>query len=210
MGTKTCERCGAQKYRRYRPDGRKAGFQCPECAKRRSRKSWAAKSPDSRAELNKKRRLSEGEKARRLVKRRALPCSRCGGQRKLRAGGSYPYCPRCHGGQVAAWKRENADKVAAHKAARRARVHGLPSDGSGPSEWALRTEDEDLWYCHLCGNGFRVGETTHWDHRDPISGGSIGTVLSNMAIAHASCNAARRNTPLSEWHILVGVPEGVV
>lgn len=116
----------------------------------------------------------------------------------------------------ARWREENRDnpeyqeQVRARDARRRARKRGLPDDGSGVSDWLSHMEESDVWHCHLCGGAFAAGDDIHWDHRDPVSTGTAGTVLSNMAAAHAACNISRGNTPLREWSTRVGLPEGVV
>jgi len=116
----------------------------------------------------------------------------------------------------ARWRAENKDnpeyqeRARARDARRRARKRGLPDDGSDVSDWLSHMEETDVWYCHLCGGAFAAGDEIHWDHRDPISTGTAGTVLSNMAAAHAACNISRGNTPLHEWSTRVGLPDGVV
>lgn len=116
----------------------------------------------------------------------------------------------------ARWHAENKDnpeyqeQARARSARRRARERGLPDDGSGVSDWLSHMEESDVWHCHLCGGAFAAEDEIHWDHRDPVSTGTAGTVLSNMAAAHAVCNISRGNTPLREWHKRVGLPDGVV
>lgn len=90
------------------------------------------------------------------------------------------------------------------------RKRGLPSDGSSPADWAAHVEETDIWYCHLCGSGFAAGDEIHWDHRDPVTGGTAGTVVANMSPAHSACNTARGNVPLAEWHTRIGLPDGIV
>jgi len=136
-------------------------------------------------------------------------------------------CRTCDWGRVYARKRvyreRYPEKVAAskrrgrkpelqksQKARRRARLLGLPDDGSTVTDWLAHHEETDTWHCHLCGGAFAAGDEIHWDHRDPVSTGTAGTVLSNMAAAHAVCNLSRGTTPLHEWSTRVGLPEGVV
>ncbi|NYE45003.1 hypothetical protein HDA32_000123 [Spinactinospora alkalitolerans] len=92
-------------------------------------------------------------------------------------------------------------------ARRRARLAGLPDDGSGIREWLERHEDEDRWQCHLCFGSFQPGDEIQWDHLDPIAGGEAGTAVENVRAAHGACNISRRNTPLDVWYARVGTPE---
>lgn len=110
----------------------------------------------------------------------------------------------------ARYHEENPEISRARSARRRARKRGLPDDGSGIADWLSHMEDSDVWHCHLCGGAFAAEDEIHWDHRDPVSTGTAGTVLSNMAAAHDTCNISRGNTPLREWHKRVGLPDGVV
>ena len=112
--------------------------------------------------------------------------------------------------RVARHYAENPETYRARTARRRARKRGLPDDGSGVSDWLSHMEETDVWYCHLCGGAFTAGDEIHWDHRDPVSTGTAGTVLSNMAAAHAACNVSRGNIPLREWSTRVGLPDGIV
>lgn len=117
---------------------------------------------------------------------------------------------------AARWRAENKDnpeyreQARASDARRRARKRGLPDDGSGIADWLSHMEESDVWFCHLCGGAFAAEDEIHWDHRDPVSTGTAGTVLSNMSAAHAACNISRGNTPLREWSTRVGLPDGVV
>lgn len=128
------------------------------------------------------------------------------------ADGLNWYCKACESARKAAYFRTDAGRASSkgrdHR--RRARLRELPTDGSGPRDWLRHHEETDTWYCHLCGGGFERGDEITWDHRDPVTGGTTGTVVANMAAAHAACNYARSNTPLEEWHARVGVPDGVV
>src|SRR5699024_6984700 len=112
--------------------------------------------------------------------------------------------------RAARWYAEKKDhpEYRGRRRARAARRHdskrSLPDDGSGIADWLSHMEESDVWHCHLCGGAFAAGDDIHWDHRDPVSTGTAGTVLSNMAAAHDTCNISRGNTPLREWHKRVG------
>lgn len=111
---------------------------------------------------------------------------------------------------AAKYHAENPEVARAGTARYAARKRGLPDDGSGVADWLDRMEDEDIFHCHLCGAAFTGTEQIDWDHRDPVSTGTAGTVLANMAAAHSPCNRSRRNTPLDEWAERVGLPDGIV
>lgn len=129
-----------------------------------------------------------------------------------RADGLAYCCKTCQAARFAAYSRTDAgrasDKGRAHR--RRARLRELPTDGSGPADWAAHAEDTDDFCCHLCGGELTEDDEIHWDHLDPISTGTTGTVLHNMHAAHASCNLARGNRPLAEWWDFVELPDEAV
>lgn len=117
-----------------------------------------------------------------------------------RADGLYPYCKACQSARAAAYSRTPAGRASKKGSdqRRRARVHELPTDGTGPRDWAAFAEETEDFNCHLCGGALNADDEIHWDHLDPISTGTTGTVLHNMHAAHARCNLARGNRPLEE------------
>lgn len=117
------------------------------------------------------------------------------------ADGLHWCCKACELARAAAYRRTDAgrtlEKGRAHR--RRARLRDLPTDGTGPRDWAAHAEETEDFQCHLCGGDLTINDEIHWDHLDPISTGTTGTVLHNMHAAHAACNLSRGNRPLEEW-----------
>lgn len=118
-------------------------------------------------------------------------------------------CKACQSVRFAAYLRTDAGRAAKKggKHRRRARLRDLPTDGSGPADWAAHMEEGDDFRCHLCGGELTAADEIHWDHLDPVSTGTTGTVLHNMHAAHATCNLARGNRPLVDWWDFVELPD---
>lgn len=108
-----------------------------------------------------------------------------------------------------------ASANAAH-ARRREREANQPNDGSGMSDYLFRMEDDDAWFCVLCGGPFGVGDAIEAEHRDPVcarhtgDAPKAGRTVANMTPVHRSCNRSRGDVPLAEWHARLGLPDGVV
>lgn len=125
-----------------------------------------------------------------------------------RASGLYRYCKACASARDAAYVRTPAGRATnrGKRQRRRARERDLPTDGTGPREWAAYAEEMEDFECHLCGGALTAEDEIHWDHLDPISTGTTGTVLHNMHAAHAECNRRRGNRSLEEWYAAVELP----
>ena len=127
------------------------------------------------------------------------------------ADGLYVRCKACQSVRHAAYYRTPAGRASrkgcAHR--RRARERELPTDGTGPRDWAAWAEELDDFTCHLCGGELKADDDVHWDHVDPISRGAKGTVLHNMHAAHAWCNLSRGNRPIEEWRAAMGLSDEI-
>lgn len=191
---KTCTKCGECKavgefYRRsVSKDGRQS--RCKVCH-RESSANWYAKNAEHLRENAAKWRVENRDRKRDT-------------DAKWRAEN-----PDYHADRYAN-DPEFRERRCANVAKRRALSKGLPADGSGIPDWLAHHEETDSWACHLCGGAFTGADEIHWDHRDPVSTGTAGTVVANMAAAHATCNVSRGNVPLDVWHERLGLPDGVV
>lgn len=221
-GYKACSRCGEAKPLAEFPahkgsrDGRDS--QCLMCHARRSReRRWEEQGippeawPRLHKEADRQRRMRE------LAAQHGLKycadCDMCLGRaffyhRRSSPDGLSPSCKACTSTRVAAYRRTPAGRAAKkgsnHR--RRALERQLPTDGTGPRDWAAHAEEIEDFQCHLCGGDLTADDEIHWDHLDPISTGATGTVLHNMHAAHAACNLARGNRPLEEWFAAVELP----
>jgi len=121
-------------------------------------------------------------------------------------------CKACESARNAAYSHTPAGRASrrgrSHR--RRAKIQGLPTDGTGPRDWAAHAEEIEDFECHLCGGALEVDDEIHWDHLDPISTGTTGTVFHNMHAAHAECNLMRGNRSLEEWWAATGLLDVVV
>jgi 5-methylcytosine-specific restriction endonuclease McrA len=113
-------------------------------------------------------------------------------------------CRACVNSRSRSWSMNNQDSVRQRSVDRRARVGGwLPTN-----ELRQKLFTEQLGLCALCGElmeNFLEGEV---DHLTPaVKGGS--NHISNLALAHVSCNREKANKTLGEhiaWRSLVGLP----
>lgn len=123
------------------------------------------------------------------------------------ADGLHWLCKACESARYAAYSRTPAGRAAKKGSdqRRRARERDLPTDGTGPREWAAWAEEQDDFDCYLCGGTLTAEDEIHWDHVDPISTGTTGTVLHNMRAVHARCNLMRGNRSLDEWFAATGL-----
>jgi len=90
------------------------------------------------------------------------------------------------------------------KAARRARIKGLPRESVDPLEVFKR----DGWRCHLCGKktprskrGTRDQRAPELDHIVPIAAGGSHT-YDNVACCCRACNTAKAAKPLGQGRLL--------
>lgn len=129
-----------------------------------------------------------------------------------RADGLRQYCKACHSAHHAAYYRTDAGRASSRGGTqrRRARLRDLPTDGTGPRDWAAFAEETEDFNCHLCGGALTEDDEIHWDHLDPISTSTTGTVLPNMHAAHARCNLMRGNRSLEEWWAATGLLDETV
>jgi len=123
------------------------------------------------------------------------------------ADGLRGHCKACESARFADYSRTEAGRAVTRgrDQRRRARERSLPTDGTGPREWAAWAEEQDEFTCYLCGGMLTAEDDIHWDHVDPISTGSTGTVLHNMRAVHARCNLMRGNRSLDEWWAATGL-----
>lgn len=128
------------------------------------------------------------------------------------ADGRQACCKACQSAREAAYLRTPAGRASnkGREHRRRAKLRNLPTDGTGPRDWAAWAEEQDDFQCHLCGGDLTEDDEIHWDHLDPISTGTTGTVLHNMHAAHARCNLMRGNRSLEEWFAATGLLDVVV
>jgi len=127
------------------------------------------------------------------------------------ADGLQVYCKVCHSARDAAYCRTPEGRAAnrGRQQRRRAKERDLPTDGTGPRDWAAWAEEQDDFQCHLCGGDLTEDDEIHWDHLDAISTGTTGTVLHNMHAAHARCNLSRGNRPIDEWRAAMGLSDEI-
>jgi len=128
-----------------------------------------------------------------------------------RADGRDVVCRVCKAAREAAYRRTEAGRASAKGSdqRRRARERNLPTDGTGPRDWAAWAEEQDDFLCNLCGGMLTAEDEIHYDHVDPISTGTTGTVLHNMRAVHAWCNLSRGNRPIDEWRAAMGLTEEI-
>lgn len=219
--SKRCTKCGEVKaLEEYPPHKRGRGgrqSRCHVCKAQYMREArWAKKGippeawPRLHKEADRQRRMRE------LAAQHGLKycpdCDMCLGRGFFRrnsssADGLYRLCKACDSARVAAYFRTEAGraskKASSHR--RRARERGLPTDGTGPRDWAAHMEELDEFLCYLCGGMLTTEDDIHWDHVDPISTGTTGTVLHNMRAVHARCNLMRGNRSLEEWFAATGL-----
>lgn len=223
---KRCTKCHEVKpleefppHKRTR-DGR--GSWCHVCDAKRNREvRWAKKGipesewPRLHQEADRQQRMRE------LAARHGLKycpsCDMCLGRaffhrQSSSADGLYRLCKTCESTRAADYSRTPAGRASSRgrQQRRRAKVRDLPTDGTGPREWAAHAEELDDFLCHLCGGELTEDDEIHWDHLDPISWGSAGTVLHNIHAAHAECNLRRGNRSLEEWFAATGLLDVVV
>lgn len=236
--TKRCTKCHEVKaLEEYPPDKSKRDgrhSRCRACDAKRIREArWAKKGipesewphlhqeADRKAEVRTDRPVERQRIMRKLAKQHGLKycpgCDMCLGRAffhrtSSRADGLHWLCKACQAARHAAYYRTDKGRASekGRKHRRRARVRQLPTDGTGPRDWAAHAEETEDFQCHLCGGDLTINDEIHWDHLDPISTGTTGTVLHNMHAAHAACNLARRNLPLEEWFASVELPNEVV
>src|SRR5690606_7686804 len=70
-----------------------------------------------------------------------------------RADGLNQHCKACDAAREAAYLRTPAGRASkkGRDQRRRAKLQGLPTDGTGPREWAAHMEELDEFTCYLCG-----------------------------------------------------------
>lgn len=232
-GLKRCSRCDEVKpLAEFSPDqdrrdGRRS--ECRVCDAKRSREArWAKRGipPEEwprlheevgrKAEARTKRPVERQRIMRELAKQHGLKycpdCDMCLGKaffhRDSRsADGLQSYCKACTSARHADYSHTPAGRAAKRgcQQRRRARERGLPTDGTGPRDWAAHMEEINDFQCHLCGGDLTEDDEIHWDHLDPISTGTTGTVFHNMHAAHAECNLRRGNRTLEEWFAATGL-----
>lgn len=221
-GFKACARCDEVKplaefpLDKRKRDGRQS--QCRVCDARRDREAYWKKRgippeewPRLHQEADRQRRMRE------LAVQHGLKycadCDMCLGRGffyrdSSNADGLHPRCKACQSVRNAAYSHTPAGRASKkgrdHR--RRAKERGLPTDGTGPRDWAAHAEEIEDFECHLCGGALEADDEIHWDHLDPISTGTTGTVLHNMHAAHAECNLRRGNRSLEEWFAAVELP----
>ena len=220
-GFKTCTHCHEVKPLTEFPSDKRArdgrGSRCCACKARREREArWAKKNipPESWPRLH--RETDRQQRMRELAAQHGLKycpdCDMCLGRAFFHrassaADGLYQYCKACESARGAAYRRTDRGREVKRGEAqrRRARERGLPTDGTGPRDWAAHAEEIEDFECHLCGGALEVDDEIHWDHLDPISTGTTGTVFHNMHAAHAECNLMRGNRTLEEWWAATGL-----
>lgn len=235
--TKRCTKCGEVKVLEEFPphkgtrDGRNS--RCSVCdAKYHRERRWRQrnipesdwprlhKEADRKAEAQADRPVERQRIMRELAKQHGLKycpdCDMCLGKaffhrHSSSADGLQRHCKACHSARVAAYYRTPAGRAVkrGHIHNRRAKIQGLPTDGTGPREWAAWAEEQDDFDCYLCGGTLTAEDDVHWDHVDPISTGTTGTVLHNMRAVHARCNLSRGNRPIEEWRAAMGLSDEI-
>ena len=220
-GFKVCPRCGEVKplaefaRDKRKRDGRQS--RCRVCNTKCCREtSWKKQGippeewPRLHQEADRQQRMRE--LAAQYGLKYCPDCNMCLGRAffhraSSRANGLYWRCKACQSAYAAAYLRTPAGRAMKRGASqrRRARERGLPTDGTGPRDWAAWAEEQDDFQCHLCGGDLTEDDEIHWDHLDPISTGTTGTVLYNMHAAHARCNLMRGNRSLDEWWAATGL-----
>lgn len=235
---KRCTKCHEVKpLAEYPPDKRTRDGRhswCYVCHAKRKREAYWKKrgipesewprlhqEADRKAEARTDRPVERQRIMRELAKQHGLKycpgCDMCLGRRffhrdSSRADGLHRYCKACQSARDAAYFRTDAGRAAVkgRQHRRRARLRELPTDGTGPRDWAAHAEETEDFHCHLCGGELTINDEVHWDHLDPLSTGTTGTVLHNMHAAHAACNLSRGSRPLEEWWAAMGLLDEAV
>lgn len=219
--SKRCTKCGEVKaLEAYPRDKSKRDGRCPRCrscdAKRKRERRWQKQGiPESEwPRLHARHALNENMRHLNAIFGGKW-CPDCEQhlpreyfhRSTTRADGLYPYCKACQLARIAAYSRTEAGRAARKGCDQRrlARERGLPTDGTGPRDWAAHAEEIEDFECHLCGGALEVDDEIHWDHLDPVSTGTTGTVFHNMHAAHAECNLRRGNRSLEEWWAATGL-----
>ena len=224
--TKRCTKCGEVKaleefpLHKGRRDGRDS--RCRVCRARREREArWAKKGvPESEwPRLHARHALDENMRHLNAIFGGKW-CPDCEQhlpreyfhRNTTSADGLDWICKACRAAHDAAYYRTPAGRASSRgkRQRRRAKERALPTDGTGPRDWAAWAEEQDDFQCHLCGGDLTEDDEIHWDHLDPISTGTTGTVLHNMHAAHAECNRRRGNRSLDEWFAATGLLDVVV
>lgn len=223
--TKRCTKCGEVKAleefspRKDRRGGRRS--QCRVCRAKHEREArWVKKGiPESEWPLL-HREADRQQRMRELAARHGLKycsgCNMCLGRgffnrRSATADGRRAFCKACDSAYNAAYYRTEAGRASRKGGVHRyrARLRELPTDGTGPRDWAAFAEEIEDFECHLCGGTLTAEDEIHWDHVEAISNGSAGTVLHNMHAAHAWCNRSRGNRPIEEWRAAMGLSDEI-
>lgn len=220
-GCKACSHCGeAKPLEEFPPhpdarDGRQP--YCHACDAKRAREArWAKKGIPESEWQRLHREADRQQRMRELAAQHGLKycpdCDMCLGRAFFHRNaaspdGLYVRCRACQSARKAAYLRTPAGRASSRGARqrRRAKERGLPTDGTGPREWAAHMEELDEFLCYLCGGMLTAEDEIHWDHVDPISTGTTGTVLHNMRAVHARCNLMRGNRSLDEWWAATGL-----
>lgn len=228
-GYKACTRCDEVKpLEEFSPDKRsRDGRQswCRVCNAKRDREAcwkkqgippeeWSRlhEEMDRKADARTERQRIMRELAKQHGLKYCPDCDMCLGKAffsrdSSSADGLQRRCKACQSARIAAYSRTPAGRASrkgrTHR--RRAKLQGLPTDGTGPRDWAAHAEEIEDFECHLCGGALEVDDEIHWDHLDPISTGTTGTVFHNMHAAHARCNLMRGNRSLEEWWAATGL-----
>lgn len=236
-GFRACASCGEVKpleeftSDKSRRDGRKS--RCRVCQTRSDReRRWTKKGipesewqrlheeADRKAEAQADRPVERQRIMRELAKQHGLKycpdCDMCLGRGffyrdSTSSDGLYRYCKACVSARYDTYSRTPEGRAVKNgcNQRRRAKIQGLPTDGTGPRDWAAWAEEHEWFQCHLCGGDLNADDEIHWDHVEPVSTGSAGTVLHNMRAAHAWCNLSRGNRPIDEWRAAMGLTEEI-
>lgn len=220
-GCKRCSRCDEVKPLEEFPahtntrDGR--GSQCHVCrAKRARERQWESQGipPEDWPRLHARHALNENMRHLNAI----FGGKWCPGceqhlpreyfyRNSSNADGLSGSCKACQSARDAAYRRTPEGRAVKNGCGqrRRAKIRNLPTDGTGPRDWAAHAEEIEDFECHLCGGTLEVDDEIHWDHLDPISTGTTGTVFHNMHAAHAECNLMRGNRSLEEWWAATGL-----
>lgn len=232
-GFKVCTRCHeVRSLKEFPPDKSRRGGRhswCRVCHAERVREArWTKQGvppeawtrlheeAERKAEAQAERPVERQRIMRELAKRHGLKycpdCDMCLGKAffrrdSRRADGLQPCCRACQSARKAAYLRTPAGRASAkgYNQRYRAKKRNLPTDGTGPRDWAAWAEEQDDFDCYLCGGMLTAEDEIHWDHVDPISTGTTGTVLHNMRAVHARCNLMRGNRSLEEWWAATGL-----
>jgi len=220
-GFKACAHCNKVKpLAEFTPDTRMRDGRhswCRVCNTKRDREAaWSKKGIPESDWPRLHREVDRQQRMRELAAQHGLKycadCDMCLGRgffyrNSGSADGLSGRCKACQSARFAAYLRTPAGRASGRgrQQRRRAKVRNLPTDGTGPRDWAAHAEEIEDFECHLCGGALEVDDEIHWDHLDPISTGTTGTVFHNMHAAHAECNLMRGNRSLEEWWAATGL-----